>query len=169
MISKQLLLWLFMSTTFLFAQENIEDKIMKYCKGRWGTDSSMVEYEYKKQTEALIELQEFKNKSKEMNAEKEIENMIRRASSKYWEEEYGISDFPMVVHECIKQFTAVIKISDYYGKYGSGAVELNILNNAVGKWHVPDFDTYDYIMIVHEFEKQLESFHKMVEEDELNE
>jgi hypothetical protein len=94
--------------------------------------------------------------------------MIKRASSKYWEEEYGISDFIMVLYECTKQFAAVIKISDYYNKYKSGTVELNILNNAVGKWHIPDFDTYDYIMIVHEFEKQLESFYKMLKEDELN-
>ncbi len=170
MLSKQLLVWLlFTSVTFLFAQETTEDKIMKYCKGKWGTDSSMVEFEYKKQTEALIELREINNKAKEMNAKREIKNMIGRAFSKYWKKDYGIPDYSMVVFECNKQIDAVIRISNHYNKHKPGTVEHIMLNHAVGKYHISDFDTYDYIMIVHEFEKQLEAFYKMLEEDELNE
>ena len=156
----KLLLWLFMFVASLFAQETVKDKIMKYCKGKWATDYSMVEYEYKKQLDALKELQEFKNKAKEMGAERETGNMIKRASSKYWKKDYDIPDFSMVIYECKTQFIAVIKISKYYNKYKDGSVEHIMLNHAVGKWREPDFDTYNYIMIVYEFEKQLKAFYK---------
>ena len=153
----KLLLWLFMSTTLSFAQTSsksqqqistqqqiiTENKIMKYCKDKWDNDHFMIEYEYKKQIEALLELQEFNNKSKEINAEKEIKNIIKRASSIYWKKNYNIPDYFMVIYECNKQFNAAKIISNYYFKYKIGSVEHNMLNNAIGKYHIPKFDTYN--------------------------
>jgi hypothetical protein len=140
---KAISLYLLIFTASLFAQQiTIEEKIMKYCEDKWGVDHYMVNYEYEKQTEALIELQEISNKSKEIDGEKEIKNMIKKATSKYWKKDYGIPDYPMVVYECNEQLNAVIKISEYHEKYKWGTVEHNILYNAIGKYHVPEFDTY---------------------------
>lgn len=156
------LLWLFIFVVPLFAQENsIENKIMKYCEDKWGTNNPIIENEYNKQIEAFKEIEKVLNKSKATNNEREIGNMIKRASFKYWLIKYDIPDFYKVVEECNKQMDAVIKISNFYSKYGPGKVEYSMLNNSIGKYYDPIFDTYDYIGIVDEFNKQLKEYNNI--------